>query len=247
MPVPPSTLSTLLSSRRPRARAARFLRGLAAIRASYRATAVAVGASLAVAVGGIWLAGQGTSAAAQAQHGEPVEHQWAGPCGDEQTAQDVPGLPSDIPNIGAHVQDTIRAVSTTTAQAIGTAAAAQASQTTTGSSVASGGSASVSSSLSGAAGGASATTMRLCGPLDPQLARALEVMLAGRGFSATLSGLPDGCADLTVSPQGPAGQSSGRQSSTTSVTAGSGASARRYTVQITSEGGQTRVSLDSSN
>jgi hypothetical protein len=87
--------------------------------------------------------------------------------------------------------------------------------------------------------------MRLCGAIDAQLERALETMIAGRGVRATLTGLPDGCAELTVAPQGAAAQASGRQSTNMSVSAGSGASARRYAVQITSEGGQTHVSLSS--
>ena len=44
-------------------------------------------------------------------------------------------------------------------------------------------------------------SFRLCGGVDATTARAIEQLVAGRGFSARLVGRPDGCADLTIAVQ----------------------------------------------
>jgi hypothetical protein len=77
-------------------------------------------------------------------------------------------------------------------------------------------------------------TFRLCGPNDPASERAIEQLIAGRGFGATLRGGSDGCAELTitVSPQSSA---RGRNSTTLSVSG--------LTVQIVSENGATRAMI----
>jgi hypothetical protein len=79
---------------------------------------------------------------------------------------------------------------------------------------------------------------RVCGA-DPQLAQRIEQVIAGRGFSTTLSSRDDGCADLLVSVTSPA-ITSGRASSTVNVGLGSG---QMLSIQIVSEGGATRVSI----
>src|SRR4051794_38285077 len=42
------------------------------------------------------------------------------------------------------------------------------------------------------------TTFHLCAGSDPQLEQQIEQAVAGRPFSATLVGRPDGCGDLTI-------------------------------------------------
>ncbi len=89
-------------------------------------------------------------------------------------------------------------------------------------------------------------TFRLCGTPDPQTERALEQLIAGRGFSARLVSRPDGCADLTVKvPPQPAGVTTGRASSRLVVSTGGGPAGpgRTISVQIVSENGATRVSI----
>ncbi|MGH2368431.1 MAG: hypothetical protein ACRDI2_09535 [Chloroflexota bacterium] len=89
---------------------------------------------------------------------------------------------------------------------------------------------------------AAQATFRLCGAADEAAARAIEQLIAGRPFSATLAGLQDGCANLTikVAPR-PAGvTSTGRQS--TSLTIGAGAQGP-VSVRIASEDGATRASI----
>ena len=86
-------------------------------------------------------------------------------------------------------------------------------------------------------------TFRLCGGTDAATARAIEQLVAGRGFSARLTGRSDGCADLAIAIQPSGG--GGRQSSTLSVAGGStnGAPGQRVAVQIVSENGATQVTI----
>jgi len=85
---------------------------------------------------------------------------------------------------------------------------------------------------------ASSGAFHLCGP-DPQAAAEIEQLIAGRGFSASLSARGDGCADLTIhaNPQSVGG---GSASSHLVVSLGSGQS---LNLQITSQGGATHVSI----
>jgi hypothetical protein len=80
-------------------------------------------------------------------------------------------------------------------------------------------------------------TFHLCGP-DPQAEQAIAQLIGGHGFSASLSAHGDGCADLTikVSPQ----QSNGTASSHLAVSLGA---QRTLTLDITSQGGMTHVSI----
>jgi hypothetical protein len=80
-------------------------------------------------------------------------------------------------------------------------------------------------------------SFHLCGP-DTQVARSVEQLIGGRGFSATLSTRSDGCADLTIKTTSPV--SSGRTASTLTISLGSG---QRLSIQIVSEGGATRASI----
>src|SRR5579859_911892 len=80
-------------------------------------------------------------------------------------------------------------------------------------------------------------SFHLCGPND-QVARAVEQLIAGRGFSASVSTRGDVCADLTIKATSPV--SSGRASSTLKVSLGSGQS---LSIQIVSEDGATHASI----
>ena len=82
-----------------------------------------------------------------------------------------------------------------------------------------------------------AGTFHLCGP-DPQAERAIEQLLAGRGFSASLVARGDGCADLTLRATGDA--ATGGSATNLSVSLGSG---RTLMIQIVSERGATRASV----
>jgi len=82
-------------------------------------------------------------------------------------------------------------------------------------------------------------TYHICGA-DSGAERAIEQLVAGRGFSATLTARGDGCADLTVHPSGQV--SNGSSSSNLSVSLGSG---RTLSIQIVSEQGATRASITS--
>jgi hypothetical protein len=81
-------------------------------------------------------------------------------------------------------------------------------------------------------------TFQLCGGDQQSTARAIEQLIAGHGFSASLSSQGSGCAALTirVSPQA----SSGTASSQLNVGLGSGTN---LSIQIVSERGATRVSI----
>jgi hypothetical protein len=80
-------------------------------------------------------------------------------------------------------------------------------------------------------------TFHLCGP-DTQAAQDIERLIAGRGFSATLSARGDGCADLTI--RATSGVNSGSSTSNLSVSLGSG---HNLSIKITSQGGATSVSI----
>jgi hypothetical protein len=82
-------------------------------------------------------------------------------------------------------------------------------------------------------------TFHLCGP-DPSTAQAIEQLIAGRGFSSSLSTTADGCADLTVRATSPVGN--GSATSQLSVSLGSG---QNLQIQITSQNGATHVSIGS--
>lgn len=89
-------------------------------------------------------------------------------------------------------------------------------------------------------------TFRLCGTADAQAARAIEQLVAGRGFTARLVSVRDGCADLTIDVSAAAAAlTSGRSISNLSVAAGSqgNGAGRRVAVEIVSENGQTRASI----
>ncbi len=87
-------------------------------------------------------------------------------------------------------------------------------------------------------------TFRLCAGPDPQAERAIEQLIDGRSFRARLVSRADGCADLTisVSPQSSAGSFIGRQS--TLLTVGSGSTAGVISVQIVTENGVTKASIN---
>jgi hypothetical protein len=81
----------------------------------------------------------------------------------------------------------------------------------------------------------------VCGTPDPQIARAIEQAVAGRAFSATLIGRPDGCGDLSIQVTSPAALSPGsRVQSTLSLSLQAG---RGVSIEIVSEDGATNVSL----
>jgi hypothetical protein len=82
-------------------------------------------------------------------------------------------------------------------------------------------------------------SFHLCGP-DTTTAQAIERLIAGRSFSASLSSTADGCADLMIRPTSPVGN--GSATSQLSVSLGSG---QNLQLQITSQNGATHVSIGS--
>jgi hypothetical protein len=80
-------------------------------------------------------------------------------------------------------------------------------------------------------------SFRICGA-DPQAARAIEQLIAGRGFSATLYSRGDGCADLNVRVT--SGSINGSSTSNLSVSLGSG---RTLVLQVASAQGATHASI----
>jgi hypothetical protein len=78
---------------------------------------------------------------------------------------------------------------------------------------------------------------RVCGA-DANIARAIEQLIAGRGFSTALVSRGDGCADLTVRVTSPS--TSGSATSNLNVSIGSG---RSLSMRIVSEHGATHVEL----
>jgi hypothetical protein len=81
-------------------------------------------------------------------------------------------------------------------------------------------------------------TFRLCGP-DGQAAAAIEKLIAGRSFNASLTTHGDGCADLTIRTTSVA-STGGKASSTLNVSLGMG---QQLSIQIVSEGGATHVTI----
>lgn len=96
-----------------------------------------------------------------------------------------------------------------------------------------------------AAQSALSQTFRLCGRPDLRTQQSIERLIAGRSFSAKLVSRSDGCADLsiTISPGSTSGPSSGRQSTSLSVSAGSGGTTHRISIQIVSQNGATHVTI----
>jgi len=90
-----------------------------------------------------------------------------------------------------------------------------------------------------ATGTGSQGTFHVCGA-DASAAQALEQLIAGRSFSATLKSTADGCADLIVRATSPVGN--GSATSRLSVSLGSGQSLQ---IQIISQNGKTQVSITS--
>lgn len=85
--------------------------------------------------------------------------------------------------------------------------------------------------------GSAQTMFRICGP-DAATERAIEALIAGRGFNATLSARGDGCAELTIRPSGV--QNSGSSSSRMSVSIGAG---QTLTINIQSAQGATHATI----
>jgi hypothetical protein len=81
-------------------------------------------------------------------------------------------------------------------------------------------------------------TFRLCGA-DGQAAVAIEKLIAGRSFNASLTAHGDGCAELTIKTTS-AASTGGRASSTLNVSLGAG---QQLSIQIVSEGGATHVKI----
>ena len=82
-------------------------------------------------------------------------------------------------------------------------------------------------------------SFRLCGA-DPAAERAIEQLVAGRGFSTTLTSRADGCADLLVRVNPQSAGASGRAQSTLIVSLGGG---QTLSVQIASENGATHAHI----
>jgi hypothetical protein len=80
-------------------------------------------------------------------------------------------------------------------------------------------------------------TFHLCGP-DQAAAQAIEQLIAGRSFSATLSARGDGCADLTIQVTSP--NPAGSASSHLVVSLASG---KALDLSIASSGGATQVNI----
>jgi hypothetical protein len=85
--------------------------------------------------------------------------------------------------------------------------------------------------------GTSQGSFHLCGP-DASAAQAIEQLIAGRSFSASLNSTGDGCADLSIQATSPVGN--GSATSRLSVSLGSG---QNLQIQITSQNGATHVSI----
>jgi len=85
--------------------------------------------------------------------------------------------------------------------------------------------------------GADEGTFNLCSA-DPGIAKAIEDLVAGRGFSSSLVARGNGCAELTIRATSPV--TSGSATSNLNVSIGSG---RSLSIRIVSENGATRVTL----
>ncbi|MBV9895885.1 MAG: hypothetical protein JO020_17105 [Chloroflexi bacterium] len=86
--------------------------------------------------------------------------------------------------------------------------------------------------------GSDSGSFHICGP-DPQAEQAISQLIAGRGFSATLSARNDGCADLTIKATSQ-GTTSGSASTNLNVSLGSGQS---LSIKIVSQGGASHTSI----
>jgi hypothetical protein len=86
--------------------------------------------------------------------------------------------------------------------------------------------------------GSDSGSFHICGP-DPQTEQAISQLIAGRGFSATLSARNDGCADLTIKAASQ-GATSGSASTNLNVSLGSG---RNLSINIVSQGGASHASI----
>ena len=80
-------------------------------------------------------------------------------------------------------------------------------------------------------------TFHICGA-DSNVETAIQQLVGGRGFSATLASHGDGCADLTIKPNSEL--ASGSSSSNLSVSLGSG---RNLSIQVVSAQGATRATI----
>jgi hypothetical protein len=91
------------------------------------------------------------------------------------------------------------------------------------------------------------TTFHLCPPADPEIQQAIAQLVAGHGYTASLAASPDGCANLTVFVAPTPATSNGSQSTSMSVSTGSqsGSARQVIAVKITSDNGETRVSVGS--
>jgi hypothetical protein len=87
------------------------------------------------------------------------------------------------------------------------------------------------------AAGGQPGTFHVCGA-DPALETAIQQLIGGRGFSATLESHGEGCADLTIRPTSDV--ASGTASSNLSVSLGSG---RNLSIQIMSAQGVTHANV----
>jgi hypothetical protein len=86
--------------------------------------------------------------------------------------------------------------------------------------------------------GAQQGSFRVCGA-DAQTAHAIEQLIAGRPFSATLSAHGDGCADLSIRVTS-SNPTSGTASSNLRVSLGTG---QNLSIQIVSDKGTTHVNI----
>lgn len=77
-------------------------------------------------------------------------------------------------------------------------------------------------------------TFRVCAAPDPATAQAIASLIAGRGFTATLTGQGGGCAQLAITVT-PGSFGGGKQSTNLSVDG--------ISVQIVTENGQTQVHI----
>jgi hypothetical protein len=88
-------------------------------------------------------------------------------------------------------------------------------------------------------------TFRLGGEPDPDVERAIEQLIGGRGFSVTLVSRGDGCADLTVAV-GPDASAGGRSKVTRIVSSGSGSVVSSGSGSVVSSGSGSVAVVSSS-
>jgi hypothetical protein len=179
---------------------------------------------------------------------EQIAHaQWAGALGQALPGRSEAATPAERSETGSALAEAVPSVPTG-----GLAPAGSSLQT---------------SSLSGPTGSdpqaQPTTSFRICRPPDPQIAPAIEQLIAGRSFSMVLTAGADDCAELQIAVQ-PGGLASGRQvnsssrgSTAVSIVQSSGLASgrqvsnvsvglggnRRISVQIVSENGSTSVTI----